>query len=460
MKPDMSTVYKEMKTRIAEGLETKPYKTKLVEIMDYVQRKHMLGRKAQYPSFGQDAITVSYPRFKTFEEARNELRRMREYSVKHLRTLMKDAEKIFTKGRVKVFFAEYPEDAINYILEQIGDEKIVLTTHSKSHLEFDLEPGLEERGVKVIRTGIQDRTTRVLGMRYDYLYGGSKMVEYDAIPLWAKAMSILTGKTVKPELEEVSRVHTALIREAAEEAQTGITSANFIAARDGYVVIAENQANIRLCSALPRHIILVPIDKLVPTLEDAIFALRMGMTQGHQETASYINTIGRPSSTHSVREGIAYGMQGALEVHLVLVDNGRTQAVGTDFEEALYCLGTICGSCNNFCPLIKFTNETVSYKQSHFGPECIMKTAIIGRETPEKKLMTSINHGLFLCTNCRACYYACPCKIDTPKMIQKLRQEAVERGLVFPPLKEMLDSVKSLGNPFNKSPEHGVKLLL
>ena len=123
----------------------------------------------------------------------------------------------------------------------------------------------------------------------------------------------------------------------------GITGANFLIAETGSSVIVTNEGNGDLTQLLPRaHIVIASIEKIVPTLEDASTILRLlARSATGQEITSYTTF-----STGPRREGDPDGPQA---YHVVLLDNGRTEMLGTEFHDMLRCIR--CGACMNHCPV-------------------------------------------------------------------------------------------------------------
>ena len=127
------------------------------------------------------------------------------------------------------------------------------------------------------------------------------------------------------------------------EAEVGITGANMLIAETGHSVIVTNEGNGDLSQSLPRvHIVMASLEKIVPTLEDASVILRLlGRSATGQEMSVY--------TTFSRGPRRAGDPDGPEEYHVVLLDNGRSNLVGTEMQEMLRCIR--CGACMNHCPV-------------------------------------------------------------------------------------------------------------
>jgi L-lactate dehydrogenase complex protein LldF len=104
-------------------------------------------------------------------------------------------------------------------------------------------------------------------------------------------------------------------------------------------------------------------------------------------------------------------------MHLVLLDNGRSKIhQNNDMQETLKCIR--CGSCINHCPVYTQLGGH-AYGTVYPGPIGITLE-------PQKQGITELGELTSLCTMCGACGEVCPVQIPLPKLINKLRSEAVE----------------------------------
>ena len=134
----------------------------------------------------------------------------------------------------------------------------------------------------------------------------------------------------------------AVLREKFLAADVGVTGANFLVAETGTSIIVTNEGNGDLTQILPKvHIVIASIEKLVPTLEDASQILRVLARSATGQDMSVYTTL----STGPKRPG---DVDGPEEYHVILLDNGRSAMLGSEFEEMLRCIR--CGACMNHCP--------------------------------------------------------------------------------------------------------------
>jgi L-lactate dehydrogenase complex protein LldF len=110
---------------------------------------------------------------------------------------------------------------------------------------------------------------------------------------------------------------------------------------------------------------------------------------------------------------------GPDELHVVLVDNGRSRLLGTELAEILHCIR--CGACLNVCPVYQSVGGH-AYGTVYMGPVGSVLTPALRGLGPFGELP----HASSLCGACRE---ICPVRIDIPRMLLALRARGIrERG--------------------------------
>jgi len=203
------------------------------------------------------------------------------------------------------------------------------------------------------------------------------------------------------------------LREKFLAADVGITGANFLIAETGSSVIVTNEGNGDLTQTLPKvHIVLASIEKVVPTLEDACTFLRLLARSATGQDMSVYTTF----STGARRPA---DLDGPEEYHVVVIDNGRSAMIGTEFQEMLRCIR--CAACMNHCP-VYFTVGGHSYGWVYPGPMgSVLTPSLIG--------VDKAGHLPNASTFCGKCESVCPVKIPLPKMMRHWREREFERHL-------------------------------
>src|SRR5699024_6798370 len=132
-------------------------------------------------------------------------------------------------------------------------------------------------------------------------------------------------------------------------ADVGITGCNFAVAESGAITFVTNEGNARLATSLPdTQISVMGMERLVPTWEelDVLVSLLTSAAVG-QKLTSYVTSI---TGTRLAGE-----TDGPEEYHLVIVDNGRSNILGREFQSALHCFR--CADCINVFTVYRRVGE-------------------------------------------------------------------------------------------------------
>jgi L-lactate dehydrogenase complex protein LldF len=194
-----------------------------------------------------------------------------------------------------------------------------------------------------------------------------------------------------------------------ETADVGITGANFGVAQTGSICLVTNEGNARLVSALPAvHIAIMGMERLVPTLTDLAPLLKLLARSGTgQRLTTYTTLITGPR-----RNG---EQDGPEELHVVIIDNGRTNLRRGRYREMLACIR--CGACLNVCPVYRKAGGG-AYGPVYSGPVgAVLAPLLVGLERAP-----ALPHASSLCG---ACTEACPVKIPLHELLLDLRRDLV-----------------------------------
>jgi L-lactate dehydrogenase complex protein LldF len=197
------------------------------------------------------------------------------------------------------------------------------------------------------------------------------------------------------------------------QAEVGVTGANFMIADIGAIAITENEGNARLSCAWPKtHIVVVGIEKMIPSLEDLALFWPLLSTFGTGQKVTVYNTIVSGPRQECETDG-------PEEMYVILLDNGRTNLLAKpQAREALYCIR--CGACLNACPVYKNIGGH-SYETTYSGP--------IGKViTPHLKPMSDYQHLSYASSLCGNCTEVCPVRINLHEMLLDNRYESVMEG--------------------------------
>ncbi|MBL8837418.1 MAG: lactate utilization protein, partial [Alphaproteobacteria bacterium] len=225
-----------------------------------------------------------------------------------------------------------------------------------------------------------------------------------------------TGLDPKRNLDEAASLVAEarhILRDRFLAADVGITGANFLIAETGTSIIVTNEGNGDLTQLLPKaHIVLASLEKIVPTLEDAAAILRVLARSATGQEMSVYTTF----STGPKRPDDADGPD---EYHVVLLDNGRSALLGTEFQEILRCIR--CGACMNHCPVYGAVGGH-AYGWVYPGPMgAVLTPSLIG--------VDNAKHLPNASTFCGKCESVCPMRIPLPKMMRHYRERGFDRKL-------------------------------
>ena len=204
------------------------------------------------------------------------------------------------------------------------------------------------------------------------------------------------------------------LRQKFLQAGMGISGVNVGVAETGSIVLVTNEGNGRMVtSAPPVHVAVMGIEKVTPTWDEAAVWLSLLARSATGQPLSIYTTV----VTGPARSG---DVDGPEEVHIVLLDNGRSELVGTKYEEVLQCIR--CGACLNNCPVYRAAGGH-AYGSPYSGPiGAVLSPLLFGMEEYE-----ALPHASSLCG---ACLEVCPARIDLPRMLLELRADQVAQGIM------------------------------
>ncbi len=369
---------------------------------------------------------------------RENVKEIRKYSIENLEELIETAKTRFLENGMEVIFAENSQAALDAIYKIIKDESIIAKSKSNNVNEIGLSAFLGKKGIEIVETDLGDRIVQMDPESYgpSHPIGPAAHLDMEKI---AQIASEKFGVEVKPEPKSILNIFKADIIKRLEKCNVGITGANSAAAEDGALVMVHNEGNISLVSMKDTHIIVVGIDKLVRTVEDAVSVVKLEtIFATGKKIPAYMNVITSPSKTADIEQVLLKDMYGAKRAIVILLDNGRIEALKNN-KECLLCIG--CGSCIVSCPVYNVTGSDFGYR-GYLGGRGIVLSHFI---TDNK---TCFDSGLFKCTLCGLCTSECPVNIKTNEMIEKLREQSVKSGVCPDEHHGTCEKIKKQGSPF------------
>jgi iron-sulfur cluster protein len=329
----------------------------------------------------------------------------KDYAAQHLDELYEQFKENAEAAGVKVHFAKDADEA-NSIISRIALDsncKKIVKSKSMTAEETLLNHALEDHGLEVTETDLGEW---IIQLRHE---GPSHMVmpaihlsRYQVKDLFSK----VTGKDQDSDIEKLVKVARRELRRKYAEADMGISGANFAVAETGGIGLVTNEGNARLVTTLPRvHVALMGMDKLVPTLHDALRTIKvLPRNATGQAITSYVTWITGANEC-------APGPDGKKEIHFVVLDNGRRElAKDPLFSQVLRCVR--CGACANVCPVYRLVG---GHKMGHIyiGAIGLILTYFFHGKEKAKNLVQN-------CINCEACKDICAGGIDLPRLIKEI----------------------------------------
>jgi len=313
----------------------------------------------------------------------------------------------------QVFFARTASDATDYVESIIKAKNAKTVVKSKSMVteEINLNQIIERNGCEVIETDLGEYILQV-----DDCDPPSHIVvpalhknRYQIRDIFKEKI----GYQGSEDPEELTRYVRDYIRHDFLQADIGITGCNFAVAESGTVTLVTNEGNARLATSLPKtHIAVMGMERIVPTFEelDIVISLLCRSAVGIPLTGYVTALTGPREEDH---------LDGPEEFHLVIVDNGRSDILGSEFRDILRCVR--CAACVNTCPAYRHIGGQ-SYGSIYSGPIGAVLSPLLGGYDDFKDLP-------YACSLCRACHDVCPVKIPLSDLLLKHRQKMGEEKI-------------------------------
>ncbi len=274
--------------------------------------------------------------------------------------------------------------------------------------EIELNHALEAAGIRAVETDLGEF---IVQLRHEtpahIITPAVHLRREDVSELFQKEFAMAPTLDVKA----MTAVANRELRRVFFTAEVGISGVNFGVAETGTITLVTNEGNGRLCTTAPRvHIAVMGIERLVPTLPDLEVMMRLlPRSATAQKLTAYVSLLTGPRRPDEP--------DGPEELHIVLVDNGRSRTLGGELAESLLCIR--CGACLNVCPVFREIGGH-GYGSPYSGPiGAIVSPALFGSEMGELANASSL---------CGACKDICPVRIDIPTMLLAVRGQQVDEG--------------------------------
>ena len=307
---------------------------------------------------------------------------------------------------VIIHWAADAKEHNNIIKDILSKHGVTQIVKSKSMLteECHLNEYLKEQGIEVIDTDLGERIVQLADEAPSHIVLPCIHWKKEEIgELFHKHLGTPEGNADPQLLTLAARLH---LREKFLTRKIAITGVNFAVAETGEFVVCTNEGNADMGAHLADvHIACMGIEKIIPERKHlSVFLRLLARSATGQPVTTYSSHFKKPRQ--------------AQELHIVLVDNGRSTQLGReDFRNSLKCIR--CGACFNTCPVYRRSGGH-SYHTAIAGP--------IGSILAPNLDMKAYADLPFASTLCGSCSNVCPVKIDIHQQLYKWRQVLVQQG--------------------------------
>src|SRR5690625_4908665 len=371
-------------------------------------------------SFMQEAVASAQGRFRSGRQNRaDELgdwadwrtlgEEIRTHTLQNIYYYLHELSENVSERGGHVFFAQTKEEANHYIQEIVQKKNAKKVVKSKSMVteEIGMNEALEEVGAEVVESDLGEWILQLDEDPPSHIVAPAIHKNKEQIQSTFKEKKGYTG-TDKPE--ELGLFAREQLRKEFLDADIGITGCNFAVAESGSIALVTNEGNARMVTALPKtQITVMGMERIVPGWKelDIVVSLLTRAAVG-QKLTSYITALTGPKQEDEA--------DGPEEFHLVIVDNGRSNILGTEFQEALHCIR--CAACINVCPVYRHVGGH-AYGSIYPGPIGAVLTPLLGGYEDYKELP-------YASSLCGACTEVCPVKIPLHEQLIMHRRKMVE----------------------------------
>lgn len=412
------------------------YKRNIYKVLKDDFLKTALERAVKAFRTNRDAALAAFP---DVVEKRERLQEIKDKVIDNLEDYVGRAREALEKSHAKTYFASDAEAANEILKDIIGTDKMIVKAKSITSEELEFNRVMSDYGNTVYETDLGEFIIQLLGERPMHILAPGIHVPRERT---AKIFSEVAGEELPPDPEKLTMFAREFLRDKYFNADVGFSGANFITADTGTMFLVENEGNIRFATNAPEiHVAVVGLEKLMPSLSDAMLGLEVLMRYSGYLVTAYVSMISGPAKTGDIEKVVVYGAHGPKELHVIFLDNGRLKAAADPlYREMLRCLR--CGACMYECAIYPLVSGHWGYR--YMGGIGVPWTALISGGLAEAAPLA------YSCALCGRCKEICPAGIDSAKLIERLRDDLKKEGLVPDFIKQMAETLLEEGTPYGK----------
>jgi L-lactate dehydrogenase complex protein LldF len=353
-----------------------------------------------------------FPDADELQSLRRRCMEIRAHALSNLPELLERLEARCSENGIQVHWAETTDEGnriVHEILHSHGVRRLVKGKSMVSE-EMGLNHYLEARGIECLESDLGEFIIQLAGETPSHIVMPAlhKSKQEIAELFHEKFPDI----PYTDDVDELTAAARAILRDKFLQAEAGLSGVNFLVAETGTLCLVENEGNGRMSTTAPSlHIAVTGIEKVVEKLADVppLLSLLPRSATG-QRITTYFNMISGPRR--------AGEKDGPKEVHLVLLDNGRSRIYADEeLQATLRCIR--CGACINHCPVYTRLGGH-AYGTVYPGP-------IGSILEPQKEGLDRLGELAEASTLCGACGEVCPVHIPIPRLLNRLRWEGVRQ---------------------------------
>jgi L-lactate dehydrogenase complex protein LldF len=368
----------------------------LQESLKKAQKKFRTGKANTYKPLGDP------------ERWRVRAEEIRRHTINNLDYYLNILAENIEKRGGKVFFAKTADEASKYVTDLAHSKKVKTVVKSKSMIseEIHLNKALEKLGVDVVETDLGEYIIQLAGETPSHIIVPAIHKNRKQI---AALLSRVAGKELPDDPHGLYQFARKVLREKFLQADLGISGCNFAVAETGSLLLVTNEGNGRFTTTFPKtHVVMMGMERIVPRWKDVdtLVTLLPRAATG-QKITTYLTAISGPRKVDDI--------DGPDELHFVIVDNGRINAIGSRYQEILHCIR--CGACLNICPVYRHIGGH-AYGSVYSGPIGAVLSPVISGFDDWSELP-------YASSLCGACTDACPVRIPLHEMLVNLRHDQV-----------------------------------
>lgn len=347
-----------------------------------------------------------------WEEWREQAKEIRNHVLENLDAYLYQLSEKVTANGGHVFFAQTAEEANHYIQQLALQNNVKKVVKSKSMVteEIGLNHVLEADGIKVIESDLGEYILQLAGDKPSHIVVPA--IHRDRYQI-RDILKEKLGYQGDATPEDMTLFIREKIRQDFLSADMGISGCNFAIPETGSLCLVTNEGNLRMVTTVPKiHVAVMGMERIAPTFQEAeILITMLARSAVGAKLTSYNTWLTGPR--------LAGETDGPEQFHLVILDNGRSKALGSEFNDVLRCIR--CGACLNTCPVYRQIGGH-SYGSVYPGPIGSVLSPLLGNYQEFHDLP-------YACSLCTACNQVCPVKIPLANLLLKHRTHIVEQGL-------------------------------